>query len=272
MSATGFAALVVMLTGAAKSETGILFGYSLARLLIFAITAGGALTLAVCAAASWRQPGWWHRLAVLARRLAGSPERLFALIAVLFAVFLALLSVLWLSLSSASHELTVLRALIVRAGPLLMWIELVILLSFVLIALNIRIDTGGKPFLTMLRFAILLAIATVIYAATLKIYAAAVWDTRFLRIDRHIYLPALNFLLWGLFRRYAVGRNGFKGADRIFLLLSIGVLAYTLYRHTSEWVDWQVTPSKAYWHLLADSFLKGRLYLVDPPTTHDLTL
>ena len=42
-------------------------------------------------------------------------------------------------------------------------------------------------------------------------------------------------------------------------------------RHTSQWMDWRHTPSKAYWNLLADAFLQGRLYLINPTFTHDLT-
>jgi hypothetical protein len=55
------------------------------------------------------------------------------------------------------------------------------------------------------------------------------------------------------------------------LLVFVGVLAYAAYRHTVFWTGRDFTTSKAYWQLLADAFLHGRLYLEHPTSTHDLT-
>ena len=38
----------------------------------------------------------------------------------------------------------------------------------------------------------------------------------------------------------------------------------------ADWLNIVVTPRESYWHLLADSFLKGRLYLPNPPSDQDL--
>jgi chromate transport protein ChrA len=60
--------------------------------------------------------------------------------------------------------------------------------------------------------------------------------------------------------------------DTIFLCLLIGSVTYTIYRVTGYFMNRVDTPSKAYWHLLADAFNHGHLNLIAPPTTHDLTL
>ncbi len=271
MAASGAAALTAMLFTAQKSEAGLLFGFSLARLAIFGLTAAGTLALAICAAAVWRRPAWWRRLSTAAGRFFASPARLFGLVLALFSLFLIVAAFLILAVSPAAAERVILSSLVERAGPLLIWLELVILLAGVLIWLHLRGSPAAEPFFTPLRLAVLLAVATVVYAAALRFFAATTWDIRFARMERYIFLPAALGLIWGLLARFYAQADWYQNARRIFLLAGIGVVSFVLYSHTSQWMDWQGTPSKAYWHLLADAFLHGRLYLLNPPTTHDLT-
>ncbi len=52
----------------------------------------------------------------------------------------------------------------------------------------------------------------------------------------------------------------------------IFLLGYSVYQLYSYFMGWVSTPRKAYWHLLAQAFLDGKLYLVSPEQTYDLTL
>ena len=60
--------------------------------------------------------------------------------------------------------------------------------------------------------------------------------------------------------------------DRFLLLAGIFLAAYLSYLHLLIWIGAERQTSYTYWNLLADEFLKGRLYLSNIPTSHDLTL
>jgi len=49
------------------------------------------------------------------------------------------------------------------------------------------------------------------------------------------------------------------------------VIAFVAYWGAAIWFDSTGTPDEAYFNHLASSFLEGRLYLLNPPSTHDLT-
>lgn len=90
------------------------------------------------------------------------------------------------------------------------------------------------------------------------------------RLNGHWWICALPFvfaLFWVLIRAK-------KGSDHDTLpgMLFFAILAFCVIRGTECWVGRVYTPSKAYWHLLAESMLDGKLYLPDPAETHDLTL
>ncbi len=55
------------------------------------------------------------------------------------------------------------------------------------------------------------------------------------------------------------------------IALLLFLLALACYWGTATYFDQTATPNTAYFNLLADAFLDGRLYLLDPPDTLDLT-
>lgn len=59
--------------------------------------------------------------------------------------------------------------------------------------------------------------------------------------------------------------------NRILLALVVGLVAFAAYWGTALFFDHATTPDVAYFNLLADAFLHGRLYLSEPPNTLDLT-
>lgn len=60
--------------------------------------------------------------------------------------------------------------------------------------------------------------------------------------------------------------------DRFLLLAGIFLITFFLYEHLLIWTGAANQSRYSYWNLLADEFLRGRLYLENPPHTHDLTL
>ena len=52
--------------------------------------------------------------------------------------------------------------------------------------------------------------------------------------------------------------------------LSLFLWMFTIYVGTSMALERYFTPSKAYFHLLADAMTRGQLFLSNPPSTHDL--
>ena len=271
MALEGIIALAALLAIPSEAGSARLFGFSLQRLGVALAAVGGVAVLAGFALAEWRQPAWWRRLAERAARFCASPARLFGLVAFLFTLFLVILAFLALYVSPAASELVILRSLAERMGLLLIWIELLIVQVGLLIFSNPPVAGRAWPFLTPLRRAVLLAIATIIYVIALRIFVAATWDLRMGGLESFIFLPAAVALGWGLAWQFFRERPWYAAASRIFLLLFLGVLTYTIYRQTAQWMDWRYSPIKAYWNELANAFLNGRLYLINPPAFHDLT-
>ncbi|HEX6269754.1 MAG TPA: hypothetical protein VFZ43_05935 [Anaerolineales bacterium] len=60
--------------------------------------------------------------------------------------------------------------------------------------------------------------------------------------------------------------------DRFLLLATIFLIAFFLYEHLLIWTGAANQSRYSYWNLLADEFLRGNLYLENPPHNHDLTL
>ncbi len=79
-------------------------------------------------------------------------------------------------------------------------------------------------------------------------------------------LPFVFALFWVLIR----AKKGTKH-DTLAGMLFFAILSFCVIRGTECWIGRVNTPSKAYWHLLAESMLNGKLSLPDPVETHDLT-
>ena len=60
--------------------------------------------------------------------------------------------------------------------------------------------------------------------------------------------------------------------DRYLILACIFLITFFLYEHLLIWTGAANQTRYSYWNLLADEFLRGNLYLKNPPHTHDLTL
>lgn len=270
MAAGGMVSVVDLLQIASEPGSAFLFGYSLGRLALVAMTSLAIVFFGICAVAALRQPRGWQSLSRLARKVITQPNMLFLLAAALLAAFFSLLAFLVLVLSAGANELVTQRSLFERAGALMVWLEVNLLLAGILLAINLPRQEAQKPFFTPLRLSLLLAIATAIYAVALHTYATTSWAI-WLRGQEILYLPAAVGLVLGFSHHFFHEKTWYRLVGHWLLLLFIGVSAYVVYRHTAFWAARDFTTSKANWHLLADAFLHGRLYLEQPASTHDLT-
>ena len=59
---------------------------------------------------------------------------------------------------------------------------------------------------------------------------------------------------------------------KLFLSVSVWMAVFLASLQLGHWLDVVVTPRESFWHLLADSFLQGKLYLPNPPSIQDLVL
>lgn len=268
---TGALSIIVFLSSRSEQGSGFLFGYSLPRLLIaftaFVIVLG---LLGITFSEIKQIPGWL-RLKQNLQVLFLNPWRVFILFALLFTFFLCIVAVLILAISPASKELVILQTILNNMGLLLIWFDFIVLGIFYLILIYLRITHRLKSILSPLQLAILFAIFTVIYFLTAKFYAKITWDLRMRNLEDFIFLPVLLFLSWGLLEQFFKEKTWSSVARRVLFLLAIGVVTYTIYRHTSQWMAWTNTPSKAYWHELAEAFMQGRLFLTNLDSQHDLT-
>jgi hypothetical protein len=62
------------------------------------------------------------------------------------------------------------------------------------------------------------------------------------------------------------------GLDHFLILVGIFLITFFSYEHILIWTGGANQSRYSYLNLLADEFLKGNLYLENPPQTHDLTL
>ena len=273
MALEGAAALAVSLRSPSEAGSAALFGLSPARLGVSALIAGAITALCGMAVVECTQVGWWRRFTYACRRWVHSPTWGLAILWTIFSLVLIFIALLVLYWSPAVVELSLFSALFNRVGLLLGWGALCLLQLGLWFLLTLHGDDRAHWLSwTPLRAGILLFSATLIYTITLRVSLAATWDTRFRGLEAYIFLPVIMLLLWGGAQRFLSSRIGDEKVNPAMLLLFIAALAYTIYWHTAQWVQMETTTNVATWHLVAQSFLEGKLYLENPYTTHDMTL
>jgi len=271
MAVEGIIALAALLRIPSEGESAVAFGFSFLRLLIISMT---IFTLAITAIFAWaamRQPAWWRRLSNIVGAFFLSELRGFGLFSVLFGVFLFVSVFLCMAAFLGPENVGNLWPVYERMGFLMVWVILgTVQLSF-LIVINIKTLNYKRIFADRLYLAVLLAIITIVYAVALRYYANLHWELRMQGWESYLFIPAIVFLLWGVCERIFKNRSWYEKSYRVFLVLSIAAVTLVIYRHTAFWMGLVETPPKAYWPLLSQAFLQGRLYIENPPDTHDLT-
>ena len=179
------------------------------------------------------------------------------------------LAIQLIGISAAANEAVFLKSALKRFGIPSIVIQLTLL--ELLFLLRIHFPKQFMRLFQPLKLAIFFFFSTVIYFVAVKAYAHWMWLTQFREMENYIFLLPIFLILWALFHQRYISKPWFEKIDKILLSIAIFLFSYTIFRQTAQWMDWYATPSKAYWHELANAFIQGRLYLINPGTTHDLT-
>ena len=268
----GGLALLTLFRVASMQRNAVLLGFSLSRLM----TAGLALLLflgflALFLLSLWKN-FWLTGLDARLERWILSQDRLIKLAALLGAGFLCWAALLVFLNLPGGEVLGMLQAVYWRAAGLFLWLAAFMLQSLFFLLYRfegsfswagLRSERGRQVHL--IRF---------LLAAALGGGLLALVTTLFFDLEQ--FYTFLNiFLLLGLLGLVSLWlwQDHGQKALRIWLTaLLIFVFAFVVYRAATFVVDYPNTPGKAYFDLLADAWLHGRLYLTDPGQTHDLTL
>ncbi|MEP7133955.1 MAG: hypothetical protein ABI904_03385 [Chloroflexota bacterium] len=82
----------------------------------------------------------------------------------------------------------------------------------------------------------------------------------------------LIILLWVVAPEALRTGRGMAQLNTIFACVILLVVTFVLYFHTAILIGWINKSTYMFWDLLAGQFIQGKLYLENPPYTHDLTL
>jgi len=82
----------------------------------------------------------------------------------------------------------------------------------------------------------------------------------------------LTLFFRSTYRDLLCGNKTVAALDHFLLLAAIFLITFFAYEHILTWTGAANQSRYSYWNLLANEFLKGRLYLENPPQNHDLTL
>lgn len=268
----GLLALFFLLRQPSEAASAFLFGFSASRLALAAAILLAVFLFLALSLASWRKNKVWTSLAAFLQRQLSKPFLFFFAFAASFTFFLAIVAFLVLAISPAAQQQVILHSLLSRLAPALIWFLFILVQIWLAYFITRREGKSFRQHFTPLFLAALFALANVVYVAAVRIYTTATWDLRMRDLNDFIFWLPLVLLLWAVCHHFFREKAWYPRLKRAFLLLSIFLVTYTLYRHSGQWMGWANTPSKAYWHSLADAFLHGHLYLINPESTHDLTL
>jgi hypothetical protein len=83
-----------------------------------------------------------------------------------------------------------------------------------------------------------------------------------------VFLLAFTYqLTWSL----ADPRQAVRKYEFAIMVVGVFFVTYLAYQLYASLLGWMRNPGKAYWHLLAQAFLDGKLYIANPVQTHDMT-
>lgn len=264
----GFFSIYKSVSIPSETENSIFFGLSTIRLLILIASLLLTLSTLLIAFCIQKEPLWWkifiNKVRIWTKNLR------FLFFCIIFFVILLIFFFLILANSKMSLEVVLLRTIEERFGLLLIWTQL--FLAAIILQFNLVDCSNWKKDFTPIKRVTVLGLISIQYFLAIKLYAHFTWDLRFRGMEKYFFLPLITLLIWAIIHHLFSTRTWYATAEKIFLSIAIVITSYTVFRHTSQWMNWLVTPSKTYWNLLADAFLNGRLYLINPDSTHDLTL
>jgi hypothetical protein len=272
----GIVLFVLFLAQPSEPGNRVLLGLSLPRLVIGVIF---FLLLVGCLAAIFfsvvRRGSWQTDIAEKLGILLSSKENLYKVLTALY--WIALLSGLSLLLSflPVAEQIALFVAVILRISTLIAWVFIASVLLILLLMLLYREVVYAHGFLSPLKIVLWILPLLLAYIVLVMDYRAAAYVTSLKRFEFPLLELAAFFLAWaGISERLTHSRHK-DLVDRLFLLMGIFLVTLVVYGHIAAWIDWVHKGRYAYWSLLAEQFVQGKLYLETPARaslTHDLTL
>ncbi len=191
------------------------------------------------------------------------------LISIFWVIFWGIFFFLLLSVLPVQKSDSTVSSIAFRIWDVLLWgallsVQMIFLIQF-------QTDYWHEIFNNYIK-AFFFALFLIVFYLFISYYDRIDWIRKFKYSEITILTPAGIALIWAILSGKIKDRTHAEKLDTIFLCLLIGSVTYTIYRVTGYFMNRVDTPSKAYWHLLADAFNHGHLDLTAPPTTHDLTL
>ncbi len=248
----------LIMSSKSEQASGVILGLSPARLLMVLISLVVTMLFFLLLVRNKRNSDY------LITRLHQSKLRF--LLTGLIVVVLSSVTLTFLTSISPSQQSDATVANIVRrVWPLMAWTWLLAVQFIVILVKSSDPNEEGKPLRLAIYFALFMAVNYVFMAY----YDAISWHIKMRGLLLILSIPVISGFMWAVLP--GKHKEGQKALSFWLSCLFIGTVTFAFYRSLGFLMGRFDTPSKAYWDVLADAFNHGRLYLLNPPITHDLT-
>ena len=271
----GLGALFFIFRSQSMARNAALFGFSASRLALGGLVLLASIILAALAGfILLRYKPVLHLIKGL-DTLFSIRERLLSALLLLGTGSLVLLYLIIFFSTPLSQHLVTSRPVFQRLMPLLVWGWLILVQSFLWLNLSYHQTLRSDETVNGWRVARPLLVVSLL---AISLYQLADWlldlgisfelGFHYTPLAAALILAIVMTILQERYRHAAWFNKAvfYLGGALVFCS------AFFIYISTAEFVNWMLTPSKAYFNDLADAFLKGRLYLKNPSSTMDLTL
>jgi hypothetical protein len=269
----GFGLLIIVLYLQTPSEAGVLLGLSLFRLFAGIGFLGLVLSAGIISYLSFsfhlRQETQYFNTF---KAHFSDQQSLYKVLSGIFLISSTNIMVLVMVISPISLQIVTLEATFKHFGLFLIWVlatSLLMGLMVVLIYSKQLLKQGSESSLIIVFILDLILILFFIFVVLGQ-------NKIIPRLSHSFELPiiglSLYFSSWGFLNYQVVSDPSKRVFDQSIILIGIFMATFWLYHQLAAWVGWfGPSPGKSYWNLLAFRFLEGKLSLLNPFQTHDLT-
>ncbi|MCJ7435504.1 MAG: hypothetical protein MUO77_18635, partial [Anaerolineales bacterium] len=258
------AATILFLLLSPSKEQGILWGYSATRLGMAALTfLGLCLNLALI-------PWGLKNEQKIINRLIASSKMISSAAMIMLVIFIALIVIV---VRDDWNHLGNIGSYIARGAPLLVWFALLIVQLQVWMMLQ---GIASKWEIELLASFLLVTSVIVFIFFDIVLRGNGINLVEFRKFAQVKLTPNLPWVFLFIIIAFAFGELGQRSDRKYFILaaraLSIFIAAWFIYQFTGFIGRWFFrAPEQAYFPYLADAFLHGKLYLINPLSYMELT-
>ena len=188
-------------------------------------------------------------------------------------LFFGSVALVLLALTNIGAYNSLIPSLLSRAGPFVFvtaFVSWSVLLWMRKVTSSLSIHY--MPFSPTIWRALLFAVASVIALLAFTYYDKQDWSRGLSHTSLIFLLPALIYAINAIGDLLIRSKTAAEKWQRIMTALLLAAITFSIIRLTGYTMYRVTTAPKSYWDLLADAFLHGRMYLINPPSNHDLTL